>query len=145
MPYILPSLSSTIIHPLQTMLNLNPTSCFFLLLFLFSSLTISLSTRSAPGAGGGFFGPGFDIPGLGNGVLGGGFGSGYGSPSGGRSRNGIFRSSFVCKEKGPCYKKKVTCPAKCFTSFSRSGKNYGGGGGGGGCTVDCSKKCIAYC
>ncbi|CAM8912037.1 unnamed protein product [Rhodiola kirilowii] len=103
-------------------------------------------------AGGGFFGPGsgFDIPGLGNGwgngiVGGGGYGSGYGSPSGGHSKNGIFKSSVVCKEKGPCYKKKVTCPAKCFTSYSRSGKGYGGGGGGGGCTVDCSKKCIAYC
>ncbi|KAG2240634.1 hypothetical protein Bca52824_090598 [Brassica carinata] len=30
-------------------------------------------------------------------------------------------------------------------SFSRSGKGYGGGGGGGGCTMDCKKKCIAYC
>ncbi|CAM8921519.1 unnamed protein product [Rhodiola kirilowii] len=137
-------------------LNLNLTSCFILLLLL-STLTISISTRQlnskgSSAAGGDFFGPGsgFDIPGLGNGwgngiVGGGGYGSGYGSPSGGHSKNGIFKSSVVCKEKGPCYKKKVTCPAKCFTSYSRSGKGYGGGGGGGGCTVDCSKKCIAYC
>jgi hypothetical protein len=54
------------------------------------------------------------------------------------------RPSVVCKERGPCYKKKLTCPAKCFTSYSRSGKGYGGGGGGGGCTLDC-KKCVAYC
>jgi hypothetical protein len=39
----------------------------------------------------------------------------------------------------------LTCPAKCFTSFSRSDEGYGGGGGGGGCTIDCKKKCSAYC
>lgn len=97
--------------------------------------------------GSGFFGPGsgFDIPGFGNGG-GGGFGAGYGGPGGGYSRGGIIRPTVVCKEKGtPCYKKKLTCPAKCFRSYSRSGKGYGGGGGGGGCTIDCKKKCIAYC
>uniref|UniRef100_A0A7N0TJY9 Uncharacterized protein n=1 Tax=Kalanchoe fedtschenkoi TaxID=63787 RepID=A0A7N0TJY9_KALFE len=134
------------------MSNLNPTTRLILILILIlllSSLTLSTSARpvsassATPGAGG-FFGPGFDIPGLGNGWAGG-YGSGYGSPAGGRAKNGVYRPTVVCKEKGPCYKKKVTCPAKCFSSFSRAGKNYGGGGGGGGCTVDCSKKCIAYC
>ncbi|KAJ6364132.1 hypothetical protein OIU76_029131 [Salix suchowensis] len=57
---------------------------------------------------------------------------------------GVMRSSVVCKERGRCYKKKLTCPAKCYTSYSRSGKGFGGGGGGGGCTLDC-KKCVAYC
>ncbi|KAK6917486.1 hypothetical protein RJ641_018237 [Dillenia turbinata] len=98
---------------------------------------------------GGFLPPGFDIPGFGsgwrNGIIGGGYGSGYGGPSGGHSRNGIIRPTVECKEKGPCYKKKLTCPAKCFSSYSRSGKGYGAGGGGGGCTIDCKKKCIAYC
>ncbi|XP_027338738.1 uncharacterized protein F12A10.7 [Abrus precatorius] len=100
---------------------------------------------------GGFFGPGggFSIPGFGNGfgngIIGGGYGSGYGGPSGGSSKGGIIRPTVVCKDKGPCYQKKVTCPAKCFSSFSRSGKGYGAGGGGGGCTIDCKKKCIAYC
>ncbi|XP_062087324.1 glycine-rich cell wall structural protein 2-like [Humulus lupulus] len=100
---------------------------------------------------GGFFGPGpaFNIPGFGNGygsgIIGGGYGSGFGGPSGGRSRNGVVRPTVVCKDKGPCYQKKLTCPAKCFTSYSRSGKGYGGGGGGGGCTMDCKKKCVAYC
>nr|QXI69570.1 glycine rich protein [Canavalia rosea] len=106
-----------------------------------------------PGAGGegGFFGPGggFSIPGFGNGfgngIIGGGYGSGYGGPNGGYSKGGVIRPTVVCKDKGPCYQKKVTCPAKCFSSFSRSGKGYGAGGGGGGCTVDCKKKCIAYC
>ncbi|KAF4386892.1 hypothetical protein CsatB_012028 [Cannabis sativa] len=104
-----------------------------------------------PGIPGGFFGPGpaFNIPGFGNGfgngIVGGGYGSGYGGPSGGHSRNGVVRPTVVCKEKGPCYQKKLTCPAKCFTSYSRSGKGYGGGGGGGGCTMDCKKKCVAYC
>ncbi|XP_057428925.1 glycine-rich cell wall structural protein-like [Lotus japonicus] len=103
------------------------------------------------GGAGGFFGPGggFTMPGFGsgfgNGIIGGGYGGGYGSPSGGRSKNGVVRSTVVCKDKGPCFQKKVTCPAKCFSSFSRSGKGYGGGGGGGGCTIDCKKKCIAYC
>ncbi|KAM1123707.1 hypothetical protein PS2_005037 [Malus domestica] len=96
---------------------------------------------------GGFFPPGFDIPGFGKGFgsgVGGGYGGGYGGPNGGYSKGGTVRTSLVCKEKGPCYKKKLTCPAKCFTSYSRSGKGYGGGGGGGGCTIDC-KKCTAYC
>ncbi|KAL5579341.1 hypothetical protein UlMin_011783 [Ulmus minor] len=103
------------------------------------------------GGPGGFFGPGggFDIPGLGsgfgNGIIGGGYGSGYGGPNGGRNKNGVVRPTVVCKDKGPCYNKKLTCPAKCFTSYSRSGKGYGGGGGGGGCNMDCKKKCVAYC
>lgn len=99
------------------------------------------------GAGmGGFFGPGggFNIPGFGP-VVGGGYGSGYGGPNGGHSKSGVIRSAVVCKEKGPCYKKRLICPAKCFTSYSRSGKGYGYGGGGGGCTIDCQKKCVAYC
>nr|KYP63016.1 hypothetical protein KK1_017578 [Cajanus cajan] len=102
---------------------------------------------------GGFFGPGggFSIPGFGNGngfgngIIGGGYGSGYGGPSGGSSRGGVIRPTVVCKDRGPCYQKKLTCPAKCFSSFSRSGKGYGAGGGGGGCTIDCKKNCIAYC
>ncbi|KAF8370162.1 hypothetical protein HHK36_031793 [Tetracentron sinense] len=100
---------------------------------------------------GGFFGPGggFGIPRVGshwgNGIIGGGYGGGYGGPTGGYSYSGIIRPTVVCQEKGPCYKKELTCPAKCFTSYSRSGENYGGGGGGGGCTMDCDKKCIAYC
>ncbi|XP_042494037.1 glycine-rich cell wall structural protein 1.8-like [Macadamia integrifolia] len=97
---------------------------------------------------GGFFGPGgdsFGIPGWGNGGIRGGYGAGYGGPGGGYSKGGVIRPTVVCKERGPCYKKTVTCPAKCFTSYSRSGKNYGAGSGGGGCTIDCTKKCTAYC
>ncbi|PON70990.1 hypothetical protein PanWU01x14_077000 [Parasponia andersonii] len=103
------------------------------------------------GVPGGFFGPGtgFSIPGFGkgfgSGIIGGGYGSGYGGPNGGYSKGGTVRPTVVCKDKGPCYQKKLTCPAKCFTSYSRSGKGYGGGGGGGGCTMDCKKKCVAYC
>ncbi|KAH1056132.1 hypothetical protein J1N35_034197 [Gossypium stocksii] len=98
----------------------------------------------------GFYGPDdFDIPGFekgwGNGIMGGGYGGGFGGPSGSFSKGGIVRPSVVCKEKGPCYNKKLTCPAKCFTSFSRSGKGYGVGGGGGGCSMDCKEKCVAYC
>ncbi|KAF8413957.1 hypothetical protein HHK36_001954 [Tetracentron sinense] len=94
----------------------------------------------------GFMNPGggFEIPGMGsgwgNGIIGGGYGAGYGGPTGGYSKGGTIRPTVVCKDKGPCYKKKLTCPAKCFTSYSRSGKNYGSGGGGGGCTMDCKKK-----
>uniref|UniRef100_A0A0E0D4G8 Uncharacterized protein n=1 Tax=Oryza meridionalis TaxID=40149 RepID=A0A0E0D4G8_9ORYZ len=91
--------------------------------------------------------PGFgSIPGMG-GVpgMGGGWGGGYGTPSGGYSRGGVVVPTVVCSEKGPCYRKKVTCPKKCFSSYSSSGKGYGGGGGGGGCTIDCKTKCTAYC
>ncbi|KAK8514006.1 hypothetical protein V6N13_062914 [Hibiscus sabdariffa] len=97
---------------------------------------------------GGLFGPGpggFGIPGWGNGIIGGGYGAGVGGPNGGYSKGGVIRPTVVCKEKGPCFNKKLTCPAKCFSSYSRSGKGYGAGGGGGGCTMDCKKKCIAYC
>ncbi|CAH8329124.1 unnamed protein product [Eruca vesicaria subsp. sativa] len=105
---------------------------------------------------GGYFGPGTgSVPGTGFGLpgftgkdwgnIGGGYGGGYGGPSGGYNKGGVVRPTVVCKEKGPCYMKKLRCPAKCFKSFSRSGKGYGGGGGGGGCTIDCKKKCVAYC
>ncbi|CAI9787764.1 unnamed protein product [Fraxinus pennsylvanica] len=82
---------------------------------------------------GGFFGPGvgFDIPGFntdwGKGVIGGGYGVGYGGPGGGYSEGGTIRRTVVCQEKGPCYKKKLRCPDKCFTSFSGSGKGSGYG------------------
>ncbi|XP_039131225.1 glycine-rich protein DOT1-like [Dioscorea cayenensis subsp. rotundata] len=81
----------------------------------------------------------------GGGNYGGGYGSGYGGPGGGYSHHGVVRPSVVCTERGPCYKKRVTCPAKCFTSYSHSGKNGGGGGGGGGCSIDCKKHCVGYC
>ncbi|CAN1854269.1 hypothetical protein LINPERHAP1_LOCUS41275 [Linum perenne] len=122
---------------------------------IFFMLLISLSTATrpeptSPPAPEGFFGPGtgfgFDMPGFGKGWdLGGGYGSGFGGPKGGHSKSGVYRPTVVCKEKGPCLNKKLRCPAKCFTSYSRSGKGYGGGGGGGGCTMDCKKKCVAYC
>lgn len=105
----------------------------------------------AGGGAGGFFGPGggFGIPGFGKGGFGsgiaGGYGGGYGGPNGGYAKGGVVRPTVVCQEKGPCYQKKLTCPAKCFTSYSRAGKGYGGGGGGGGCTMDCKKNCVAYC
>ncbi|KAF9672291.1 hypothetical protein SADUNF_Sadunf11G0026100 [Salix dunnii] len=143
---------------------------FFLLALLLVSFSLSIETRPEPdqktstkgkpinqnnkadgndGGIGGFFGPGpqFGIPGFdkGWGNVGGGYGAGFGGPKGGSSKGGVIKPSVVCKEKGPCYKKKLTCPAKCFTSYSRSGKGYGGGGGGGGCTIDCKKKCVAYC
>lgn len=154
---------------------MKPTALFFtlllpLLLLAFASarhLNPDESKRSSnsnshgndattpPGFGpgkGGFFGPGqggFGIPGYGAGNWwgnpGGGYGAGYGGPGGGYTRGGIEQPSTVCTEKGPCYNKKLTCPAKCFTSYSRAGRNYGGGGGGGGCTMDCKKNCVAYC
>ncbi|ERN03427.1 eggshell protein 2A [Amborella trichopoda] len=97
-----------------------------------------------PGMGGGFGIPGIGS-GWGNGIIGGGYGGGFGGPNGGYSKGGIYRPTVVCSAPGPCYKKKLVCPAKCFKSFSKSGKNYGSGGGGGGCTMDCKKKCVAYC
>ncbi|XP_022977844.1 ATP-dependent RNA helicase A-like [Cucurbita maxima] len=115
---------------------------------LLAILLLSPSASLAAGVfepGGGFD----DIPGFrkgwDKGIVGGGYGGGYGGPKGGYGKGGIIRNTVLCKERGPCYNKKVTCPAKCFSSYSRSGKGFGGGGGGGGCTIDCSKKCIGYC
>lgn len=143
--------------------KMKPTTIFLFLTTLLLIASASLATRPVSSGTnknnnknqgnngvGDFFGPGggFNIPGFGNGFgngIGGGYGSGYGGPNGGRSKNGVIKPTVVCKDKGPCYQKKLTCPAKCFSSFSRSGKGYGGGGGGGGCTIDCKKKCSAYC
>ncbi|KAF0908306.1 hypothetical protein E2562_024720 [Oryza meyeriana var. granulata] len=95
------------------------------------------------GGGGGFFEvPWFGPPG------GGGWGAGYGGAGGGGgggyARHEMAPPSTVCMEKGPCYKKRLTCPEKCFKSFSFEGKHGGGGGGGGGCSFDCNK-CKATC
>ncbi|CAL4897423.1 unnamed protein product [Urochloa decumbens] len=97
-----------------------------------------------PGNGQGYGG----IPSGGFGGGGGGWGAGYGSGpggGGGYAHGGVEVPTTVCQEKGPCYGKKVTCPKKCFWSFSRSGNGYGVGGGGGSCTVDCKDKCTATC
>ncbi|KAL2932132.1 Chromatin structure-remodeling complex subunit SFH1 [Bienertia sinuspersici] len=139
-------------------MNIKATKATFLLTLLLITTISSLTGATRPdptskgpkpkGRGGDFFGPGvgFGIPGFDDpGTIGGGYGYGSGSPSGGHGKSGTIRPSVVCKEKGPCYMKKLRCPAKCFYSFSRSGKGYGGGGGGGGCTMDCKKKCIAFC
>ncbi|CAF2130578.1 hypothetical protein BRARA_K01837 [Brassica rapa] len=123
-----------------------------LLLIIFVSATHSARQKSGNNGLGfaGVPGSGYaGIPGFGNGFpgtgVGGGYGGGYGGPSGGYGKGGVVRPTVTCKEKGPCNGKKLRCPARCFSSFSRSGKGYGGGGGGGGCTMDCKKKCIAYC
>lgn len=97
------------------------------------------------GIPGGFFpGGGFPFPRFGPG-FGGGYGAGYGGPGGGYSRSGVYRPTVTCNIPGPCYGKRLVCPSSCFRSFGGSGKGYGYGGGGGGCTMDCRKKCIAYC
>ncbi|KAL5976209.1 hypothetical protein ACLOJK_020539 [Asimina triloba] len=141
-------------------MNTSTATHFLLVAFcLITASAFSVADQSSRGRGrkdddSGFFGPGggsFDIPGLGrmpdfgSGVVNGGFGGGFGGPSGGHSKNGVVRSTVICKERGPCHMKRLTCPAKCSTSYSYAGKNYGGGGGGGGCTIDCKKKCVAYC
>uniref|UniRef100_J3MIA2 Uncharacterized protein n=1 Tax=Oryza brachyantha TaxID=4533 RepID=J3MIA2_ORYBR len=74
------------------------------------------------------------------------WGAGYGGAGagGGYAHHEATAPSTVCMEKGPCYKKRLTCPDKCFKSFSFKGKHGGGGGGGGGCSFDCNK-CEATC
>lgn len=115
---------------------------FTLLTFFFITITFSFAAQNDNGGGFGFGpGGGFNIPGFG----GGGYGGGFGGPKGGYAKGGIIRPTVVCKDKGPCLGKILRCPAKCFKSFSRAGKGYGYGGGGGGCTMDCKKKCVAYC
>ncbi|CAA6656667.1 unnamed protein product [Spirodela intermedia] len=77
--------------------------------------------------------------------MGAGWGGGAFGGAGAGGFGGMMRPSVICSERGPCFRKRVTCPAKCFSSYSRHGKNFGGGGGGGGCTIDCKKRCTAYC
>ncbi|CAN1165980.1 hypothetical protein LINPERPRIM_LOCUS34043 [Linum perenne] len=119
-------------------------------LLIISSPLLSTSARlivSEPigrindeGIGPEIFRPDIGIP-----ELGGGLGFGSGGPEGGYSRHRVYRPTVVCKENGPCLNMKLRCPAKCFTSYSSAGKRYGEGGGGGGCTMDCKKRCVAYC
>ncbi|XP_077211108.1 uncharacterized protein LOC143846537 [Tasmannia lanceolata] len=117
---------------------MNTTTGFLLVVLLASSASFAVRVESFANdlkkSEGGFFGPGGNL-----GV------PGFSIPEIPFGKGGTVRPTITCTEKGPCFKKKLTCPAKCFTSYSRSGKNYGGGGGGGGCTMDCKKKCIAYC
>ncbi|KAL8112969.1 hypothetical protein AgCh_020330 [Apium graveolens] len=136
-------------------------SLFLILIFLSLSTLPGSASRAPPKPGssgsstgsGGTFPGGYGFPGnlppafrgiIGNGGSGG-WGGGYGGPSGGSGSGGVIRPVVTCKIKGPCYGKKLRCPAKCFTSWSRSGKGYGGGGGGGGCSMDCKKKCTTSC
>ncbi|XP_078447677.1 uncharacterized protein LOC144716447 [Wolffia australiana] len=58
---------------------------------------------------------------------------------------GSWGTSVVCAEKGPCFNKRLTCPSRCFSSYTLHSKNFGGGGGGGGCSFDCKRTCSAYC
>ncbi|KAK9681849.1 hypothetical protein RND81_10G031700 [Saponaria officinalis] len=92
----------------------------------------------------------FGLPKFGNGVGsgrmgGGGFGFSFGGPNGGFSKAGVFGSSTVCLDQGPCYMQKITCLSECFKSFSNSGNGFGYGGGGGGCNFDCTSSCTATC
>ncbi|XP_062190126.1 uncharacterized protein LOC133893170 [Phragmites australis] len=74
-----------------------------------------------------------------------GFFGGWGAGVPGYRRGAVVPPSTVCAEQGPCHGKRLTCPAKCFKSFSYGGKHGGGGGGGGGCSFDCSRRCVASC
>ncbi|KAJ1287596.1 hypothetical protein BS78_02G021900 [Paspalum vaginatum] len=86
--------------------------------------------RGAPGGAGGFFG-----------------GAGWGEGGGGLGyrRGAVVPPSTVCPRDGPCRGKRLTCPARCFRTFSYRDKNGGGGGGGGGCSFDCTSRCAATC
>ncbi|GMI91523.1 hypothetical protein HRI_002821600 [Hibiscus trionum] len=85
---------------------------------------------------------GGDFGSLAGGPTGDDFGSWAGGPTGdGSTGDG---NSMVCNEKGPCYMKKLTCPAKCFGKVSKSGSGFSASAGAGGCTMDC-KTCTASC
>ncbi|RAL39431.1 hypothetical protein DM860_002964 [Cuscuta australis] len=96
---------------------------------------------ATPGFGLPDLGPAGDSFGLPSGIVGG-YGSGFGGPNG---KSGMVNQPLVCQDKGPCFQKQLTCPAKCFQSFANSGKGYGFGGAAGGCTFDCKNNCIASC
>ncbi|CAM0905256.1 unnamed protein product [Alopecurus aequalis] len=124
---------------------------FLLLLALALSFVVasSVAVHHPQGAGaGGFFGFGGGIPEFGGGQrsgVSGGWGAGGVGPGGGFARRGVVQPSMVCAEKGPCNNKRLTCPSRCFSSYSYNGKNSAGGGGSGGCTFDCTARCQASC
>ncbi|CAM0146956.1 unnamed protein product [Urochloa decumbens] len=100
-----------------------------------------------PNPGGGFFGGG-GMPWFGGGGPGagaGGFFGGWGEGGLGYRRGAVVPPSVVCAEKGPCQGKRLTCPARCFRSYSYKSAHGGGGGGGGGCSFDCTSRCAATC
>ncbi|XP_039052898.1 uncharacterized protein LOC120194757 [Hibiscus syriacus] len=70
------------------------------------------------------------------------FGSFSGGPIGGDPDYNV--NSIVCDEPGPCYKKELTCPAKCYGSVNKSGSGFSASAGAGGCSMDC-KTCTATC
>ncbi|XP_062188527.1 cold shock domain-containing protein 4-like [Phragmites australis] len=114
-----------------------------LLLLVLLALSAPLASGAAGGGpdGGGFFG----MPWFGGPQGGPGFFGGWGEGGPGYRRSAVVPPSTVCAEKGPCHGKRLTCPAKCFSSFSYKDKHGSGGGGGGGCSFDCTKHCVASC
>ena len=120
------------------------------LLALSAPLAPSAAGYGRPNPGGGpWFGGGGGIPWFGGGGGAGpgaaGFFGAWGEGGLGYRRGAVVPPSMVCAEQGPCRGKRLTCPARCFRSFSYKGKNGGGGGGGGGCSFDCTTRCVATC
>ncbi|RLM87345.1 eggshell protein 2A-like [Panicum miliaceum] len=114
------------------------------------AVLLALLALSAPlaswAAGQGRPNPGGGIPWFGGGPgPGAGFFGGWGEGGLGYRRGAVVPPSMVCAEQGPCRGKRLTCPVRCFRSFSYKGKNGGGGGGGGGCSFDCTSRCVATC
>ncbi|RCV09371.1 hypothetical protein SEVIR_2G026900v4 [Setaria viridis] len=130
---------------------MSPTKTTFavvLLTVLALSAPLASSAAANPGGNpGGFFGAG--MPWFGGGGAGGpgagGFFGGWGEGGRGYRRGAVVPPSMVCAEQGPCRGKRLTCPARCFRSFSYKGAHGGGGGGGGGCSFDCTTRCVATC
>ncbi|CAN6170786.1 unnamed protein product [Urochloa humidicola] len=137
---------------------MSPTKAIVLLLLSLLALSAPLTSSAAAGAynngmpnpGGGFFG-GAGMPswfGGGSGGPGaGGFFGGWGEGGLGYRRGAVVPPSVVCTEQGPCHGKRLTCPARCFRSYSYKSAHGGGGGGGGGggCSFDCTTRCAATC
>ena len=73
---------------------------------------------------------------------GGGFFGGWGEGGLGYRRGAVVPPSTVCPQDGPCHGKRLTCPPRCFRTFSYGDKNVGGGGG---CSFDCTERCAATC
>jgi hypothetical protein len=111
------------------------TACRFLVLLLLALLHAPPASSAT--------GPRHDGPRPNNGMPW--FGAFYGMPWFGG--DALVRPSTVCTEPGPCHGKRLTCPARCFRSYSYTSEDGGGGGGGGGggCSFDCTKRCEAYC
>ncbi|ESQ50545.1 hypothetical protein EUTSA_v10022963mg [Eutrema salsugineum] len=75
----------------------------------------------------------------------GGFGGMFHGFPGFHGNGDLMNPTHTCTVQGPCYGKKLTCPAECYKSTNVEKEGYKSTSKSGGCSMDCTEKCIAHC